>query len=116
MTDEEIFLKAFQNLNGFDVAKKFSSWIYRIAHNEAVNFLKKLKIQTVNLDEVEFILFDSSNDFAKYFDLKIEKQKVESALAKLNFKYLDPLVLHYFEDKSYEEIAEILKIPKKDDV
>jgi RNA polymerase sigma-70 factor, ECF subfamily len=38
---QETFIKAFINLNGFDTRKKFSSWIYRIAHNEAMNSVKK---------------------------------------------------------------------------
>ena len=38
---QEVFIKVYQNLHGFDVKRKFSSWIYRIAHNESVNFIKK---------------------------------------------------------------------------
>lgn len=38
-----VFMKVYKNLYGFGPGKKFSSWIYRIAHNEAVNYLKKVK-------------------------------------------------------------------------
>lgn len=40
---QESFIKAYVNLNSFDTAKKFSSWLYRIAHNESINVLKKIQ-------------------------------------------------------------------------
>jgi RNA polymerase sigma-70 factor, ECF subfamily len=42
---QDVFIKEYKNLNSFDVARKFSSWIYRIAHNEAVNYIKRKSIK-----------------------------------------------------------------------
>jgi len=48
---QETFIKAYRNLNSFDASKKFSSWIYRITHNEAINIVKKYKRETALPDE-----------------------------------------------------------------
>jgi len=56
---QEVFIKVYINLNGFDTNKKFSSWIFRIAHNVAVNYLKKRK-KVVNLTE-EIKIVDEKN-------------------------------------------------------
>src|SRR4030067_442486 len=50
---QESFIKAFINLKGFDIKKKFSSWIYRIVHNEAVNALKKYQKETPLLEDMD---------------------------------------------------------------
>ena len=49
-----VFIKTYRNLNGFDPKRKFSSWIYRITHNEAINHLKKNKRVKICLDDVEY--------------------------------------------------------------
>jgi len=51
---QDSFIKAFINLNGFDVKKKFSSWIYRIVHNEAINIAKKYQKELPILDDFDF--------------------------------------------------------------
>jgi len=104
---QNAFIKAFENLNSFNTKKKFSSWIYRIVHNEAINQVKRQR---------EFTLFDNINLEAKHnieedFLTKEEVFRVRDCLKKLDLKYKEPLVLLYFEDKKYEEISDILRIP-----
>ncbi|MCX6779835.1 MAG: sigma-70 family RNA polymerase sigma factor, partial [Candidatus Magasanikbacteria bacterium] len=55
---QEVFIKVYRNLYGFDVDKKFSSWIYRITHNEAINHLKKNYRKNISLDETEWDIVD----------------------------------------------------------
>lgn len=110
---QDVFIKTYQNLKSFDHDYKFNSWIYRIAHNECVNYLKKNKkegISFVDLDTVMPILFakESSDDLAIS---KENKAVIEKALDQLDIKYREVIVLNFFEDLSYEEISEVLRIP-----
>lgn len=109
---QTVFVKAYKNLYDFDTKRKFSSWIYRIAHNEAVNFLKRHSKKGINLDEVEYKIIDKKIDIIRDIDKNILKERMKTALNKLEDKYKDPIILYYFEDKNYEEISDILKIPK----
>ena len=107
-----VFIKAYKNLNGFDKKRKFSSWIYRITHNEAINHLKKNKNTKVCLDDVEYKIIDKSIDIGESIDKRFLRKEIESIISGLSVKYREPLVLFYFEEKSYEEISDILRIPK----
>lgn len=105
---QQTFIKAYVNLNGFDTKKKFSAWIYRIAHNETINFFKKTK-KEVSLKE-EMNLF-SKNDIEKTVEDKEIKKHIEGCLKQIPVIYSEPLILYFFDEKSYEEISDILKIP-----
>ncbi|MCK5491174.1 MAG: RNA polymerase sigma factor [Candidatus Pacebacteria bacterium] len=106
-----VFIKVYKNLYGFNVDKKFSSWIYRIAHNEALNHLKKYARERISLDEVEYMIIDEKIDIGGDVDKKILKDSVEKLLKDIKSKYREPLILFYFEQKSYQEISDILRIP-----
>ncbi|HOC53533.1 MAG TPA: RNA polymerase sigma factor [Candidatus Pacearchaeota archaeon] len=107
-----VFIKTYKNLYGFDQNKKFSSWIYRIAHNEAVNYLKKKKASKICLDDVEYKLVDEKVDLNNGIDNNFLKKDIEKILGGLKIKYREPLILFFFEGKSYEEISDILRVPK----
>ncbi len=107
-----VFIKAYKNLYGFDINKKFSSWIYRIAHNEAVNCLKKARNNRISLDDVEYKLLDGKASASDVADKGFLKADIEKIIGQMNIKYREPLVLFYFENKSYEEISDILRIPR----
>ncbi len=107
-----VFIKTYRNLYGFDTSKKFSSWVYRIAHNEAVNYLKKARNNRISLDDVEYKLLDEKVNMSDVADKGFLKAGIEKIIGRMNIKYKEPLVLFYFEDKSYEEISDILRIPK----
>ncbi len=109
---QDVFIKAYRNLYGFDTHRKFSSWIYRIAHNEALNHIKKYKKESISLDEHEWEVIDESMDIhAKVEDDEFKKD-IAQALACLNDKYREPLILYFFEQKTYEEISDILHVPR----
>jgi len=105
---QESFIKAYINLNGFDVKKKFSSWIYRIAHNEAMNILIKDKKQSFLGEDVDF---DSGVNLEDDFVRKELQIKAQDCLKRLPVLYREPLMLYFIEEKSYEEISDILRIP-----
>lgn len=110
---QDVFIKAYINIQSFDTSKKFSSWIYRIAHNEYVNLLRKKKMLSVSFFDFDtFFPHHVVSESAEALAIK-EEEKVymEKVLAQLDIKYREPLILYFFEDMKYEEIAEILHIP-----
>lgn len=108
---QEAFIKAFVNLRSFDTKKKFSSWIYRITHNEALNHIKKHKREVPLGGELSEQVAISSSDIEEDFDKQQLKKMVISCLNMLPPIYRSPLVLSYLEGKSYEEISDILRMP-----
>ncbi len=106
-----VFIKAYKNLYNFNINKKFSSWIYRISHNEAINHLKKYAKDRIPLDDIEYKLIDEKINLDDDVDKILLKAKVEQLLATLKNKYRQPLILYFFEQKSYQEISDILKLP-----
>lgn len=110
---QETFIKAYININSFNVKRNFSSWIYRIAHNEAISFYRK-SVKTLSLDALgDKVVSESDNEstIQKKLETKEQKKLLEKALLVLPLKYREVVVLRFYENKSYEDIAEILRIP-----
>ena len=105
---QESFIKAYVNLNGFNTKKKFASWIYRIVHNEAINLINKQKKQVSLYDDYDF---DSGIDIEDEFIKKELRNRTHNCLNQMLVIYREPLSLYYLEEKSYEEISDILRIP-----
>ena len=105
---QEAFIKAYINLNSFDVKKKFSSWIYRIAHNEAMDVLRKHYKHIPMLDDVDF---DSGIDLENNLIKQELSGHAQLCLSQMPILYREPLSLYFLEDKSYDEISDILRIP-----
>lgn len=108
---QEVFIKAYKNIASFNPKMKFSSWLYRIAHNESVNYIKKnYKIKNIKFnDQINNSLVEENNCFRKI----IENEKIDLIKNNLNkLKLIDReiLELFYFEEKTYLEIADILQI------
>jgi RNA polymerase sigma-70 factor (ECF subfamily) len=114
-TLQDIFIKTYTNLNSFDAALKFSSWVYRIAHNEVISRHRKLSVRPegnyTDIDDDVFQNFASDIDIEKDIDVTILREQLKSALVGLSEKYQDVLMLRFFEEKDYEEISDILEKP-----
>ena len=114
---QDVFIKAYKNLRSYDSSRKFSSWIYRIAHYEAVNFIKRKSLKrfvswediSSTKDKLESSSNEESADGA--WIRKESIKEVDDAINKLPIKYKQVLLLRYFSDKSYDEIGEILGKP-----
>ena len=114
---QDIFIKIYININDFDEALIFSSWIYRIAHNYMIDWLRKnKKHNNLSLDDEDFklihVLEDESQNIEKLHDSS-DKENLDilkRELDKMSDDYKEIIVLKFFEDKSYEEISDILKI------
>jgi RNA polymerase sigma factor (sigma-70 family) len=115
---QDTFVKAFGALRSFDPAYKFSNWILRIAHNTAIDYLRRRRPDTVSIDEespgqavTEALVDDreaSPFDRAAHADLRAD---LEKALAAIRPEYRRMVVMRYLEDLSYEDIAEVLDLP-----
>lgn len=110
---QESFLKAYLNLRDFKNDLKFSSWIYRIVHNQAISYWRKQKIRPGILMDEESWMKIASLDQDMYLILKY-RQDVELLKKVINLlpeKYRQVIILKYVEEKSYEEMADILRKP-----
>lgn len=112
---QEIFLKVYTNLNDYDADLPFSSWLYRVAHNETISFFRKKHVRPMTVaTEEETNLFENVTDeidFIESLDAKMSGEILHKALLGLEEQYRHVLLLRFFEEKSYHEISDILKIP-----
>lgn len=113
---QEIFIKAYRNLNSFDTSLTFSSWLYRIAHNEAISWYRKHTSRPeghllADSDEILGIIASKEEGPDLIFDQNLNADAVTKALTKIEDKYREVLVLRYFEHMEYNEISDILRIP-----
>jgi RNA polymerase sigma-70 factor (ECF subfamily) len=113
---QEVFLKCFVNLNNYDPALKFSSWLYRIAHNETISLFRRKKVRPSPVaTEEDLALFENLSDGKNLLDdlaRESDATYLQSALGKVTEKYRTVLILRFFEEKSYTEISDIMEIPE----
>ena len=110
---QEVFIKAYVNIRSFDPSRKFSPWIYRIAHNEFINAGKKRSRMPVFSFDFD-LLFPhpaASETADAETNRRDMRELLDRSLGTLSPKYREPLVLYYFEEMDYREIADILQIP-----
>lgn len=115
---QDAFVKAFGALRSFDPSYKFSNWILRIAHNVAIDHLRKARLQVMSIDDdasgrdLADLLVDvraqSPFDHALRGDFR---EDLEAALARLRPEFRRLVVMRYLEDLSYEDIAEVVGLP-----
>lgn len=111
---QNVFIKAFKNIRSYNTKKKFSPWIYRIAHNEFVNKIESKSRSPLRFFDPDTILPHLVSEEEKSTDKYTKKElfkAMENCLDDLKPKYREPIYLYYFEDLSYEEISDIIKIP-----
>jgi len=110
---QDVFVKTYINIKSFDAARRFSPWIYRIAHNEFVNALKKKKSEKISFIDFDMILphpvaKETADSNIERADLR---RLLDECIEKLSVKYREPLILYYFEEMSYREIADVMHLP-----
>ena len=116
----EAFAKAFKNLHKFKKDYTFSTWLFRIATNNSIDFIRKKKLETMSLntsyqdDSGTNITIDIKDKNLDPQELAIKTQKIELIqlfVTKLPAKYQRLVRLRYFKELSYEEIAKELDAP-----
>lgn len=112
-TVQDVFVTVYQNIQDFDATRRFSPWIYRIAHNAFVDTIRKeAKGPVFGLDFdriVPHIAYEDPDEGEK----EREEMRVllERGLGNLSPAYREIIDLYYFENFSYREIADILHLP-----
>ena len=112
---QEAFIKIWKNLNGYDLRLTLESWIFRIVHNETISFWRKKtsysKDNVVSVDDDRIKALIAAEDIDPDDGDNMIKL-IEDILPLLKLEYREVLILKYLEDKSYQEISDILKIPE----
>jgi len=115
---QDAFVKAFGALRSFDPAYKFSNWILRIAHNVAIDHLRRARPTILPIDddasgrEMAGVLADLREPSA--YDRAVQRDfrdDLDAALATLRPEFRRLVVLRYLEDMSYEDISEVVGLP-----
>jgi RNA polymerase sigma-70 factor (ECF subfamily) len=116
---QETFIKAFNNLQRYDDNYAFSTWLYRIATNHTIDYLRKKKLKTVSINNQvrtregrrEMQLRDGSTQTDRRIIRSQRREKVRSAIDNLPDKYRRVIQLRHMQELTYQEIVEVLDIP-----
>jgi RNA polymerase sigma-70 factor (ECF subfamily) len=117
---QETFAKAFANLQNFDAKFAFSTWLFKIATNASIDFIRRRKMQTLSInapsggeDNPNPVLQLKDGNLIPDESLlkKQRKEYLTLAIEQLPARYRQLVALRYFDELSYEEVAELLKIP-----
>ena len=109
---QDTFIKAYRNIRSFNPKKgKWSSWIYRITHNVAMDSFKKQKKDLTVDDDEWWDGISVPETISEELNIKLNNENLLQGLKSVDIKYREPLMLYYFEAKSYKEIGEILRLP-----
>ena len=108
---QDAFIKAYLNLRDFDDQQKFSTWIYRIVHNETISHWRKRRRENISLDATEAEKIVADLDILRDVQNNLDAVCISRVLGELDEKYRSILILKYFEERQYDEIAEILRLP-----
>ena len=109
---QDVFLKAFRNLSNYKGECLFSTWIYRIAYNTAISATRKKKQEFFYVDEntINNVPDDKADDILCLTDDEERIAKLIHAIDRLTAEEKALITLFYYEERSMEEISEILKL------
>ncbi len=116
----EAFGKAFKRLEQYTPQFAFSTWLFKIASNNCIDFIRKKRIRAISIDQgfttddgdtIEVSIKDSVLDPAEALQKEERISKMREIVDKLKPRYKRLVELRYFDEMAYEEIAEELKLP-----
>lgn len=116
---QEAFIKAYNSISHFNEEYAFSTWLFKIATNNCIDFFRKRKLKTYSMDksikykdeEIQQEYADSEPTADKTLLAKEKSKTIRQAIDQLPGKYRTAIVLRHHDEKSYEEIADILNLP-----
>lgn len=120
---QETFIKVLNAIDRYNPEYKFSSWIFKIAHNTALDLLRRKEPETLSLDgsphartaaeaEASTITPESGGETPEQYALNRELgSEIEGAIGTLRTEYRTAILLCHVEGRPYEEIAEIMEVP-----
>lgn len=114
---QEVFLRVYSHLNDYDPKFKFSTWIYKIANNLTIDYLRKNKMKIDSIDEA----IDDENKFleiedhclnpSEEYEQKILEKEIFKAISNLDAVSRELIILRHIHFRSYEEMAKITNLP-----
>jgi RNA polymerase sigma-70 factor (ECF subfamily) len=108
---QEAFVRAFARLDSFDTQRRFSSWLFQIAHNVTVDHLRRRRVETVSLDgpsgadRLPLALSAPGSSPAEHAEREELARAMTGGLARIRPEYREALVLHYQEGLTHAEIS-----------
>jgi RNA polymerase sigma-70 factor (ECF subfamily) len=115
----ETFAKAFENIEKYKPDFAFSTWLFRIATNNCIDFIRKKRLNVVSLqtltdedkEEKQLQIASDTLDPEQTSIKKQESEKLKSIVEQLSQRYRTLIILRYYDEQSYEEIAQQLDLP-----
>jgi RNA polymerase sigma-70 factor (ECF subfamily) len=115
---QEAFVRAWSALERFDPKYRFSTWLFRIAHNLGIDQLRRRRLQTTPLyrtdsegDEVEVVVPDLDKDPLGHLENRALASELREVIDGLRPEYRELVLLRHFGGLSYQEIADFTKMP-----
>jgi RNA polymerase sigma-70 factor (ECF subfamily) len=115
---QEAFVRAWSALERFDPRYRFSTWLFRIAHNLGIDQLRRRRLQTMPLyrtdtdgDEVEVIVADVAKDPLGHLENTALAAELREVIEGLRPEYRELVLLRHFAGLSYQEIADFMEMP-----
>lgn len=115
---QDVFIKVYQALDRYNPKYKFSTWLFRVAQNAAIDKIRKRRLQVVSMDRPTDDDDDRtwefpSHDPSPYSDLRNSERGVaiQDAIEGLPWEYRELIVLRHFGEMTYDEIAQLKEMP-----
>jgi RNA polymerase sigma-70 factor (ECF subfamily) len=120
---QESFVKAFNNLDSYKPSYRFSSWLFKIANNHAIDHLRRARLKTVSIhgsphatdadrEEETRIVLEAGGETPEQEVVALELGgEIEVAISQLRPEYRTAVILRHIESRPYEEIADIMGVP-----
>jgi RNA polymerase sigma-70 factor (ECF subfamily) len=120
---QETFIKVLNNIDRYLPEFKFSSWLFKIANNITIDFLRRRQLDTISIEgapdavtaesrrATAIALASGGESPLQELESKELGEQIEKAIGKLRPEYRACILLRHVEDYSYDEIAEIVKLP-----
>lgn len=110
---QETFIKAYKSFESYDPSYPFLTWLFKIAHNSAIDFLRAKKPESLSIHDEENPLDIEATDTSleERIEASSQQELIEKVLGTLPPLYCEILVLRHQQELSYEEISQSLDIP-----
>ncbi len=120
---QEAFIRAFNAIGSYKSSYKFSNWIFKIANNHTIDYLRKRKLDTISIhgsphasspDQIEqtrLVVESHDESPQQYVENKELGSQIEEAIGQLRPEYRSVILLRHVEGYAYDEIADMMDLP-----